>query len=351
MQHQIVAPEVRDLEILSGQLAEWLASKLPHASEIRLSNLTYPNGAGQSHETILFDAAWSEGGRRQDGGLVVRIKPMRHTVFPDDLFEQQYRVMRTIHAGGWARVAETLWYEEDPALLGAPFFVMRRLRGRVAVSIPPYAQTGWVADATPAQRRRLWENGVRALASVQKVPVSEVGFLAGSGAAHSGLDQEWDKYLRFVEWVSQERRWGPIDEAVAKLKSRWPKHQPPGLVWGDARLGNIMFDENLEELALMDWEQPSLGGALHDLAWWVSLAEIMHGEQPGRPHLAGMGTREETIALWREATGIPTDDIEWYEDFTQLKIACTSVRMGVLKNWPTPDDETLRSRLRFRTDA
>jgi aminoglycoside phosphotransferase (APT) family kinase protein len=346
MQNVIVAPQVRDLPALALTLSAWLRARLPGVEDIRIENLAYPFGAGQSHETILFDASWSLCGRRQSQGCAVRIKPTGHTVFPDDLFEQQYRLMQVLHQDGRVRVARPLWYEEGSSLLGAPFFVMEKLHGRVAVSVPPYAQVGWVADATPAQRARLWENGVRQLAAIQSVPLSCVDFLRGPPGARDGLAQEWDKYERFVAWVSRERPWPVLATALERLRSRWPAHQPPGLVWGDARLGNMMFDAEFAVVAVMDWEQPSLGGALQDLAWWLVLSDMMHGAVQGRPQLPGMGTREQTIALWREVTGISTADIEWYEDFTALKLSCLSIRTARLKGGPPPDEAWLARRLK-----
>jgi aminoglycoside phosphotransferase (APT) family kinase protein len=109
-----------------------------------------------------------------------------------------------------------------------------------------------------------------------------------------------------------------------------------------------MFDENFEVVAVMDWEQPSLGGALHDLAWWLYLSGMMHGALPGvKPALEGMGTREETIALWREVTGVSTADIEWYEDFTTLKICCLSIRTAGLRGHPLPDEAGMAKRLKL----
>jgi aminoglycoside phosphotransferase (APT) family kinase protein len=346
MRNVIVAPKVRDLPTLAAALCAWLSGRLQRAQGIRVENLAYPFGAGQSHETILFDASWSVSGRQHAQGYVVRIKPTEHTVFPDDLFEQQYRLMQLLHEDGRVRVARPLWFEEDSSLLGAPFFVMEKLRGRVAVSVPPYAQEGWVAEATPAQRAKVWENGVRQLAAIQSVPLSCVDFLRGPESAREGLAQEWDKYVRFAAWVSRERPWPVLTTALERLRSRWPAHQPPGLVWGDARLGNLMFDENFEVLAVMDWEQPSLGGALHDLAWWLVLSDTMHGAGQGRAHLEGMGTRAETIALWSELTRISTDDIEWYEDFTRLKLSCLGIRTARLKGISPPDEAWLASRLK-----
>jgi aminoglycoside phosphotransferase (APT) family kinase protein len=88
--------------------------------------------------------------------------------------------------------------------------------------------------------------------------------------------------------------------AMYRLEKLWPVNQPPGLVWGDSRLGNIMFDENFDVAAVMDWEQPSLGGALHDLAWRLVLSDVHHAAGPNRPFFEGMGTCAETIALWQE---------------------------------------------------
>jgi aminoglycoside phosphotransferase (APT) family kinase protein len=343
----IVAPSTRDLKILAGKLTQWMAARLPGASDLRLADFSYPKGAGQSHETILFDAHWHEGGSERSQGCVVRIKPSEFTVFPDNLFDEQYKVMKALHEGRYVRVARPLWFEEDPSVLGAPFFVMEKARGKVPVSIPPYARTGWLAEATPAQQRHLWEGAVRQLAAIQLVPLSEVQFLAGPEHARDGLAQEWDKYTRFVDWVREDPRSEILDAALQRLKSLWPKNQPEGLVWGDARIGNMMFDENFEVVAVMDWEQPSLGGALHDLAWWITLGETMHGVTAEKPHLEGAWTREDTIALWREITGVPTDDIEWYEDFTRLKIACLGVRTASLKGWPEPTEAEMAKRLRL----
>jgi aminoglycoside phosphotransferase (APT) family kinase protein len=73
----------------------------------------------------------------------------------------------------------------------------------------------------------------------------------------------------------------------------------------------------------------------------------MHGATADRPRLEGMGSREETIALWREVTGVPTDDLEWYEDFTALKISCLAIRTAALKGWPEPTAADLARRLKL----
>ena len=278
MSDQIVAPEIRDLPELAKALSGWLAQKLPQASDVTIDNLDYPRGAGMSHETILFDAHWREQGEAKSQGMVVRIKPEKMTVFPDNLFDEQYELMRVLHEDGQVRVAKVLWLEQDAGLLGKPFFVMEKKIGRVPVSMPPYAQEGWVAEASDAQHRKIWEQGVTQLAMIQSVPLDNLGFLKGPAHAPDGLAQEWDKYCRFVEWVKDDPAAPILRDALARLEKLTPANQPPGLVWGDARIGNMMYNDACEVVAVMDWEQPSLGGALHDLAWFLVLSESMHGQ-------------------------------------------------------------------------
>jgi aminoglycoside phosphotransferase (APT) family kinase protein len=344
MSDTLVAPNVRDLGELARQLTDWLAVRLPQAGDLSLGSFAYPSGAGMSHETILFDASWREQGGAVTQGFVVRVKPVANQVFCDDLFECQFRVQRLMFEKKYVPVAEPLWLETNASVIGAPFYVMRRTRGRVPVSRPPYAETGWLFDASPDQRRRLWENGVRMLAKIARVPLAEVRFLAGPDHASTGLAQEWDKWTRHIQWVSGERRWPVLDAVRDQLLARWPENRPEGLVWGGAELVNVMFDENFAVLAVMDWEQPSLGGPLNDLAWWLHASAMKHGATAMRPHLEGMGTREETIALWSEASGLSADDIEWYEDFTALKFACLGVSMARQRGWPDPDHTALASR-------
>src|ERR1700740_87490 len=213
----IVAPQTRDLDALASRLADWWKTRFPGTGELRVESLAYPFGAGRCAETVLFDLSGTGGGRAFAQSCVVRIKPTRHTVFPDDLFEQQYRVMQVLHEQGRVRGARPLGFEPDASLLGAPFFVMERVRGRVPVSVPPYAEVGWVAEATPAQRAKMWESGVRQLAAIQHTPLADVQFLQGPEGAREGLAQEWDKYVRFVAWLGRDRPWPVLGTALERL--------------------------------------------------------------------------------------------------------------------------------------
>ncbi len=328
----VVAPNVRDLGVLAASLAAWLGERMPGASDIRIDNLSYPLGAGMSHETILFDAAWREHGADKAQGMVVRIKPMVNTVYPDDLFDCQYKLIELMHDYGAVRVAKPLWFESDAALLGAPFFIMEKVAGKVAVSYPPYARTGWLVETPPARRRHIWESAVRQLAAIQLVPVARAAFLERPGGP-DGFDQEADHWRRFIEWIDPSGERQLLRDTFDRMLAMGPANRPEGIVWGDSRLGNMMIGDDGEVVAVMDWEQPSLGGALHDLGWWLQSDHNQTAGQGIAP-LEGMGTREETIALWEKTCGKSAVDIGWYEAFACLKMECLGVRMMSLREMP-----------------
>lgn len=350
MSDVIVAPSTRDLGELSKQLADWIQSRVPDARNVRIDNLEYPRGAGQSHETILFDAHWNEGGEVVERGCVVRFKPVSFIMFPDDLWEQQIAIMQLFHADGRIPVAEVYWKEDDPAILGGKFYVMEKKKGRVPVSVPPYSMSGWFFESTPEQRNRAWRQGVEAMARAHTMPVDRLGFLKGPTAgADRGLPQEWDKWSRYVDWVNADGEVPILKPALAKLAATKPAHTQPGLVWGDCRIGNMMFDANCDLIAVMDWEQVTLGGSLNDLAWWIYLGEMMHGAAgyTGK-HLEGMGTRQETIDIWQGITGQSAEGLEWYEDFMALKTSLMSIRMSRLRGQePMIDETSMRQRLKM----
>lgn len=323
----IVAPETRDLDQLSGSLVEWLGAHMSAAANIRVVNLRYPLGAGMSHETILFDALWNEAGSERRQGMVVRIKPTKHLVYQDDMFEEQYRLMQVMQESGLVRVARPLWLERDPTLLGAPFFVMEQVSGRVAVSYPPYSREGWLVDTAPADRRSLWIDSVTQLALIQKVPLTSVPFLNLPGEFAENFDQEVDRWRRYLDWVDPDAKFTLLRDGFARLLAARPQNRPEGIVWGDARLGNMMIGDDFKVAAVMDWEQPSLGGALHDLGWWL-LSDYNQTEGQGIKRLDGMGTRDETIALWSEVSGKSAAEIDWYETFVVFKQECLSSRMA-----------------------
>lgn len=327
-QPPVVADKGRDLHVTKVTLERWLASQLGVAA-VEVANLTYPTGAGISNETILFDAEWTDGPTPVHRPLVLRVAPSGFQLFPDTAFRQQFDLLRTLHEHRLVRVAEVLWFEDDTDLLGGPFFVMSRLSGRVPVSMPVYNQQGWLFDATPADRRRLWENAMAELARIHLAPVDLFPFLDRPHRGATGLEQDLNYWCNTMSWSTGGTPPDVLLEAHDWLVANLPDDRPNGLAWGDARIGNMMFGEDFDVVGVMDWEQASLGGGRKDLAWWLYLDDF-YSVDHGLVRLDGLGNRTETIELWEDLTGAKAGDLRWYEAFAGFQLVQLGYRVRLL---------------------
>jgi aminoglycoside phosphotransferase (APT) family kinase protein len=304
----------RDLVATARVLAAWLQSRLPQASGVEIGELSWPQGAGMSNETLLFNARWRESGAARTAGLVVRIAPHVVQFFKDADLRQQFDLLQALHGGAHVRVAEPLWFEADASVLGDPFYVMRRLEGRVPVSFPPYNQSGFLFEAHPAERARLWQSAMDELCRVALTPVDAVAaVLARPQLGATGFEQH-------VNYWREARAWAAGDSAPTLLAAeQWfdrhrPAQAPTGLCWGDARIGNMMFGADFRLTGVMDWEQATLGGPLFDLGWWLTF-DALHSTALSLARLEGLGTRQQTLDFWRDRTGLAVSDLDWYEAF------------------------------------
>ena len=318
----------RTLDETRVVLSDWLADRLD-ASTIDLTDLRYPVGAGTSSETILATARWSAAGIESERELVFRVHPDRFQLFRDPEFMVQYRVLDVLHRHHLVRVPEPIFVEEDPAVIGLPFFVMTQLHGHVPVSTPPYNAHGFLFDATPAQRHTAWTTAMIELCNVANVPASLVTFLDKPELGPSGLEQQMEYWRRSIDWSTGGQPNDVFWELYEWLAGNLPSDRADGLSWGDARIGNMMFGDDFRLTGVMDWEQANFGGPRQDLGWWLFF-DHFHGEGRGLRRLPGLGTRAETIELWEDRVGVTAGDTTWYEVFTGFKVGLLTVRTFVL---------------------
>jgi aminoglycoside phosphotransferase (APT) family kinase protein len=326
----VPVPDQRDPEVTRTRLESWLATRLAGAGDIRVSAVQTPATNGFSAETLLFDARWrGPGASAHHQRLVAKVAPTGFQIFPEPRFAEQYRLLKIL-AGTPIAVPEVHWYESDPAVLGAPFYVMDKVDGDVPTDMPPYHQDGWVTRISPAERERIWWAGVEVLAQVHGLDVDALGlgFVDQPSFGPTGLRQRLGYYEHYLNWGYD----GTVP--VAQEALRWLRaHQPaetgqPVLLWGDARIGNIIYSGG-EAAAVLDWELATLGQPEEDLAWFLCL-DRHHSEGVGAARLPGFPDRAETIARYERITGRTMRDMAYYEILSGFKFAVVMARIGQL---------------------
>jgi aminoglycoside phosphotransferase (APT) family kinase protein len=316
----------RDVAATAVRLSSWLTER--YGEDAAVTDLRPPAGAGIANETWLVDAAVA--GRVER--LVFRVRPSKVTLFPDPDFVGLFRLLAALSSSGLVRVPEPVWLEEDDAVLGSSFLVMRMLDGRVPVTEPPYAAVGWVAEASTDQRRTMWTSAVTELARIHVVPAATVSFLGWPQFGDTGEDQQLGYWQHYRRW-SGVPAIDVIDELGSWVAANRPHEPGTFLSWGDARLGNMIFGADFRLQAVLDWDQMSLASPRHDLAWWL-LFEEMNTTYKGVARPEGWGSREETVELWQDGTRLEAGDLAWYEAFTTWKLALITLHMMCLAGTP-----------------
>jgi aminoglycoside phosphotransferase (APT) family kinase protein len=319
-------PPRRDLELTRTQLQTWLAGKRPQASGLRIPGVSGPASTGFSSDTLLFDAEWREADTPRRERLVARLKPTGFTVFPTYDIALQYRVLRSLGRTD-VPVPRVRWLEEDEAVLGVPFYVMEHVEGRVPTDNPPYHAGGWIPELTPAEREALWWSGIEAMARVHRVDWQALDLSVLDQPAHgpTPLAQQLHEYDAFVSWGMERTRYPLIARAQRWLHAQRPADEPVALCWGDARLGNQIFD-GPHCVAVLDWEMVRLGDPVQDLAWWLALDRCF-SEGLGIERLAGFPDRQATIARWEQRVGRTARHFGYYEVLALYKFTAIMVRV------------------------
>ena len=326
-------PAQRDVESSRKLLAEWFAGVLSADGDVALSEFRGPGATGFSNETLIVDATWTSRGSPTSHTFVVRVAPTGYALFPDAAFDVQHRVLTALGQDGTIPVATVRWYETDTSVLGAPFFVMDEVVGIVPPDNPPYHVSGWLHDVEPAVRERIWWGAIDTMADLHRLDVDALG-LDFLRVPDAGLPQQLAYYEAFLEQVERHEQVPMARRALAWLKDHLPtSDEPLVLCWGDARIGNVMYDEAGRRLAVLDWEMVTLGSPSQDVAWAWFL-DRHHSEGCGVPRLAGFPSKEATVEHYELRSGIRLQEMDFYEVFAAFRFCVIMAKLAVIfKDW------------------
>ena len=321
---------------LRAALERWLVDRLPAGAEPAVPALRPTSANGMSSETLLFDATWNDGGTRLDEALVARVAPDAHDVpvFPSYDLTRQYRVIELVGQLTDVPVPVLRWNEEDPSVLGTPFFVMDRVEGQVPPDVMPYNfGDSWLYDASPADQRRLQDSTVDVLSRIHALDATDPRFaflefdLPGATplARHLAHTRAWYEFC-----IAGGEPSPLIERTFAWLGDNLPEHEgAPVVCWGDSRIGNVMY-RDFEPVAIFDWEMAGVGPRELELIWLVYAHRVFEdfARDFGASSMPDFLRWEDVAATYERLTSYTPRDLRWYGTYAGVQYGIVFLRTG-----------------------
>lgn len=293
-------------ELNVAALAGYLKDKLEDAGD-GLQVEQFPGG--HSNLTYLLKTPSSE--------YVLRRAPLGPVAPKAHDMAREFAVLDAVNP--WFAPAPKVYHLcEDPAVIGAVFFIMERRHGTVIRnSIPP--EIAAFADYP----QRMSRGFADCLVSLHRVDIHERG-LTKLGKPQGFLERQirgWaDRWAR-----SRTEDLPAMETLVQWLTSKLPISQRATLVHNDYKLDNIMIDaaDPGRVEAVLDWEMSTAGDPLVDLGvtlcYWappVALgAVVCVSEGPG------WYSADDLIQHYARGTGFDVSNVAYYQIFGMFKLA------------------------------
>ena len=298
-----------------------------------------PHQVGPYLAKVLDDEAWRDpsielvaGGRSNltyvvtasDGrDVILRRPPLGHVLPTAHDMTREFTVISALKDTD-VPVPDAIHLCTDENVIGAPFYVMERLKGHILRSEwpPGYADTA-------EQKRAIGEGLVRTLADIHAVDWKAVG-LEEFGHPDGFMERQVRRWKQ--QWERSVTRPLPaMDELIEKLEAKIPESPAPTIVHGDFRVDNTILDPNEpgKIVGVLDWEMSTLGDPLADLGltlcYWPNEGDVDEFKkafgQITVTEADGFVTRERVVEHYAEITGRDVSHVSFYGAFGFFKLA------------------------------
>ncbi len=329
----------RDTTTLPSVMSQWLATVMPGGTAPEVTVESGVDSNGMSSETIVLTGRWEESGRPTEQKWVARVAPSEADVpvFPTYRLDHQFEVIRLVGELTDVPVPRVRWMENSGDVLGTPFFLMDHVDGLVPPDVMPYTfGDNWFADAPAERQRELQDATIDVLAKLHSIPNAEstFGFLSQiDPPGDTPLDRHFGWLKDWYEFAVPDIGRSPlVERALAWLTENFPADvaaTPPVLVWGDSRIGNVLY-EDFRPVAVLDWEMATVGPRELDVGW-IIFAHMVFQELAGLAGLPGLPEvmREDDVrATYRALTGTSLGDLRWFYAYSGVIWCCVFMRTG-----------------------
>jgi aminoglycoside phosphotransferase (APT) family kinase protein len=307
------APVRRGEELDRGKLDAWLRPRLTDtlgSAGGPVEILQFPNGS--ANLTYLLRVGPRE--------LVLRRPPMGQIAPGAHDMRREYKVLSRLWRH-FDRAPRAYVFCDDPAVLGADFFVMERRRGEVVRTAIPAGMQGHREVG-----RRIAFALVAAMAELHRLDpdACDLGDLGRPAGFVERQLEGWAKRWRLARFEDSP---AVVDALHARLARRLPRLSRVSIVHNDLKLDNCQFDPANPDrvLSIFDWDMTTLGDPLVDLGtllnYWPDPADHEGAGRASHPGLTRMGLppRAEIVARYAHSAGADVSAAWWWEAFALWK--------------------------------
>jgi aminoglycoside phosphotransferase (APT) family kinase protein len=305
--------EIRQGEELDvGRLTAFLKSQVPELSGITsIAVKQFPSG--HSNLTYLVEANGRE--------YVLRRPPFGSKVKSAHDMGREYRILSKLH-GAYPLAPEPIAFCEDDSVIGANFYMMRRLQGIILrKELPPGL------SLPPETLRALHLNLVDNLARIHAIDYEKAG-LGDLGKPQGYVERQvtgWTK--RYAD--SQTDDIPAVTEVAKWLADHLPRESGSSLIHNDYKLDNVVLDASdiTKIVGVLDWEMSTLGDPLMDLGtflgYWVEPGDddAMQVMKWGPTTAPGALTRQEIVDRYARSANRSIENAVYYYVFGMFKTA------------------------------
>ncbi len=305
------AVDIRSGENLNlGQLNVFLSK---HLKDFSGNGLLKQFPGGYSNLTYLL--------KDNDKEYVLRRPPFGADIKGGHDMNREFKVLSLLYPQ-YSKCPEPLLFCNDVDVIGAPFYIMQRVKGVILRNKIPQGM-----DANPGFMRKLSTAFIENLASLHNIDVQDSG-LIDIGRPDGYVNRQVNGWIKRYYRAETDK----IDQM--NLLSEWMKVNMPAdkktaMIHNDYKYDNIVLNSDAPSQikAVLDWEMATVGDPFMDLgttlAYWVAIDEEDILKPFNLSWLPGNLNRNELLEVYlnKRNLKINSSDILFYYVFGLFKVA------------------------------
>ena len=265
---------------------------------------------GQSNPTYLLTS--------ENNKYVLRRKPPGKLLKSAHAVDREYKVLTSLQ-NTEVPTPKTIHLCEDESVIGTIFYIMEFCDGNIFWD--PFA-----SEIDKGRRSLVFDqlNQGISLLHIQDIKTLELEDFGKTGNYIERQVSRWTKQY----FDSETEKIDSMHKLIEWLPKRIPKQKYVSIVHGDYRLDNVVFDNNDNNIAILDWELSTIGDPLADFGYHCLLWHIGKIDNDVAKGL-GIPNEDEYLKKYLSRTKMQLDsDWEFYIIFSLFKVA--GICQGIL---------------------